>query len=191
MLHRPFKPEWPGVVTNFRPLRRDRQGERQAAPPQLGVRCFPAASVYKRAMRKYLSGCRFVAVRLWASPYSLFGLALGVCLRGRFQIVDGVVEIHGPWVATFLLKLPPRALAVTIGHVVMAHTPVALDLTRTHERVHVGQFERWGPLMGPAYVAASIWAWGRGGDYYRDNPFEIEAFTATQASTSSATSSSS
>ena len=34
--------------------------------------------------------------------------------------------------------------------------------------------------MGPAYLAASIYMYARGRDYYRDNPFEIEAYTADQ-----------
>lgn len=115
-------------------------------------------------------------VRLWAAPYTLLGLLLGVMLGGRMQVIDGVVEIHGPWVARFLIRLPPRALAMTLGHTVLGQTPEALEQTRTHERVHVGQFERWGPLMGPAYGLSSLYMYCVGRDYYRDNPFEVEAF---------------
>lgn len=118
----------------------------------------------------------WILVRLWAAPYTLLGLLLGVLLGGRMQVVDGVVEIHGPGVARFLIRLPPRALAMTLGHTVLGQTLGALEQTRTHERVHVGQFERWGPLMGPAYVLASLYLACVGRDYYRDNPFEVEAF---------------
>lgn len=118
--------------------------------------------------------------RLWAAPYTLGGLLLGILLRGEMKIVDGVIEIHGPRVAAFLMRLPPRAAAVTLGHTVLAQTPVLLELTRAHERVHVRQFERWGPFMGPAYLLASLYVACRGRDYYRDNPFEIEAFAVDQ-----------
>jgi hypothetical protein len=51
-----------------------------------------------------------------------------------------------------------------------------LDHCRTHELVHVRQYERWGPLFVPAYLASSAIIWLRGGDPYRDNPFEREAY---------------
>jgi len=115
-------------------------------------------------------------VRLWAAPYTLSGLLLGFLLRGEFRRVDGVIEIHGRHVAAFLIRLPPKAIALTLGHTVLAQTQLALEKTRAHERVHVRQFERWGPLMGPAYVLASCYMAYRGRNYYRDNPFEVEAF---------------
>jgi hypothetical protein len=55
-----------------------------------------------------------------------------------------------------------------------------LDETRAHERVHVAQCERWGPLFVPAYLAAGAWAWARGRHPYFDNPFEREAFAAAR-----------
>ena len=45
-----------------------------------------------------------------------------------------------------------------------------------HETVHVRQFERWGLLMGPAYLLASFVLWIAGRQPYRDNPFEREAY---------------
>ena len=47
---------------------------------------------------------------------------------------------------------------------------------RDHEMVHVRQFERWGPLMGPAYLGCSLALWLLRRRPYRDNPFEREAF---------------
>jgi hypothetical protein len=35
--------------------------------------------------------------------------------------------------------------------------------------------ERWGALFIPAYLAASVLAWYRGGHYYLDNWFERDA----------------
>jgi hypothetical protein len=50
-----------------------------------------------------------------------------------------------------------------------------LACLRAHERVHVRQCERWGPLFLPAYLVAGAWQWARGRNAYRDNPFEVEA----------------
>jgi hypothetical protein len=44
-------------------------------------------------------------------------------------------------------------VAITLGHVVLATTESALKKTRSHERVHVRQYERWGPFFIPAYLA--------------------------------------
>lgn len=118
---------------------------------------------------------RFAAY-LWASPYTLAGLMIGVMLGGRCRWVSGVVEIHGRGVTWLLEHLPVSAAAMTMGHTVLGRSIQALDRTRRHERVHVRQFERWGPFMGPAYVAASVYVYARGRDFYRDNPFEVEAY---------------
>jgi len=65
---------------------------------------------------------------------------------------------------------------MTLGHVVIARTQADLDRSRRHELVHVAQYERWGILMVPAYLACSTWLWLRGYDAYFDNPFEAEAY---------------
>ncbi len=100
----------------------------------------------------------------WASPYTLCGLALGVLLRGNFRIHTGVVEIDGPRVTWFLTRcLPIAALAWTVGHAVLAHSPAAHDLTRAHERVHVRQFTVLGlswPRL-PARVTVRLDPWRR------------------------------
>ena len=69
------------------------------------------------------------------------------------------------------------AQAVTIGHVVMGLSPAALEHARPHERVHVRQYERWGPLFIPAYFLNSLWQMLRGRHWYRDNAFEVEAYS--------------
>jgi hypothetical protein len=127
--------------------------------------------------------CAAIVRYTWASPTTTLGLLLAVtaCWRGRVAIVDGVIEAHGPvlaWLMRHLTLVPGGAAAVTLGHVVVARDRDSLESTRAHERVHVRQCEIWGPLFVPAYLAASLWAGVRGRDLYRDNPFEIEAFTS-------------
>ena len=117
---------------------------------------------------------------LWAGPTTLIGLVLAVASlrRGHVAIVDGVIEAHSPFLRRALASLPPLghgADAITLGHVVIGRDARALDWTRAHERVHVRQYERWGPLFVPAYFLAGIWALMRGGHPYFDNPFEREA----------------
>ena len=121
------------------------------------------------------------ALRLaWASPYTLLGLTMAVAwwLGGaRPRRVDGVLELAlaaparpsrwGAW------RLP--FAAITLGHVVLAVDQASLDQWRLHERVHVAQYECWGPLFLPAYLGSSLWQWLRGRDAYWDNPFEVEA----------------
>jgi hypothetical protein len=119
----------------------------------------------------------------WAGPATVFGIALATLAlwRGRVTVVDGVVEAYGPllhYVLSRLIPLAGGASAMTFGHVVVGLSAKALDETRTHERVHVRQYERWGPLFVPAYLASSAWALACGRHIYLDNPFEREAFTA-------------
>jgi hypothetical protein len=67
-------------------------------------------------------------------------------------------------------------LALTLGHVILGRDRSCLERCRRHERVHVGQYERWGPLFLPAYAASSLWQLACGRDPYRDNHFERQAF---------------
>ncbi len=115
-------------------------------------------------------------VYLWASPNTCLGLACGLLLNGHFRWVDGVIEIHGSRIAHRLNRLIVPAMAITLGHCVLGQTPAALDVTRRHERVHVRQYERWGPFFIPAYLICSFVLKLRGRDPYRDNPFEVEAY---------------
>lgn len=119
---------------------------------------------------------RRAAAYAWASPNTIFGLAVGLLLRGRFQRVSGVIEIDGPAVERALKSLWVPAAALTLGHVVFAQNQRLLDRTRVHERVHVRQYERWGPFFVPAYLFWFAFLSFRGRDGYRENPFEIEAY---------------
>jgi hypothetical protein len=128
-----------------------------------------------RSRRDVTSG-RWAAY-LWAGPTTLLGLT-ALMLADERRVVGGVLEGHGRRVAAaFDVVAPRRAVAaMTLGHVVVGRTAAALDACREHERVHVRQCERWGPLFVPAYLAASAVAWLRGGDVYFDNAFEREAW---------------
>ena len=121
-------------------------------------------------------------VYLWAAPTTSVGLVavvLTLLSGGRMKLHSGVIEAHGGFAHFFLrylTLLKGGASAMTLGHVVIARDAELLDLTRDHERVHVHQCERWGPLFFPAYLLCSAWIFLRRGDAYRDNPFEREAF---------------
>lgn len=118
---------------------------------------------------------------IWAGPATLLGLTIGLLALPtgtRWRRIGPTLEIYGGLVALFLRWTPVRAVALTLGHVVLGQNADVLDEVREHEWVHVRQYERWGPLFLPAYLGCSLWLWLRGRDCYRENPFEIEAFTA-------------
>ena len=127
------------------------------------------------------SGGRFAIARyLWALPNTLVGLVLAAAAMhgGAARLVDGVLEVHGPLVGAILRRLVPLAggpVAITFGHIVAAETRSLLHGTRAHERVHVGQCERWGPVFIPVYLLASAWSWLRGSGAYWGNYFERQA----------------
>jgi len=118
---------------------------------------------------------------IWASPGSLLGLlaaALTLMGGGSIACVDHTLECHGGFARWCLERRPFRARAMTLGHVILGRDPAALDATREHERVHVRQYERWGPLFIPAYLACSLYLWLRRRQPYWDNPFEVEAYAS-------------
>jgi hypothetical protein len=122
---------------------------------------------------------------VWAAPASLIGLLpLPIVLLqgGRVNLVGGVLEAHGVIVTRLLRRGLPwvgSGAAITFGHVVWGSDQACLDWSRDHERVHVRQYERWGPLFIPLYLLATAIAYLRGLDPYRDNPFEREAFESS------------
>ena len=127
-----------------------------------------------------MSGLLRILNILWASPYTFVGLtigALGLCTGGRARLRAPTIEFYGGGVKWLLAHLPPGqfALALTLGHTILGQTDAALDISRDHESVHVRQYERWGPFMGPAYLLCSLFLWCVGRQPYRDNPFEREA----------------
>jgi hypothetical protein len=123
-------------------------------------------------------------IYIWAFPTTALGLALAAATLlsgGQGRVVDGVLEICGGAGDFYLrrivgLVLRGGASAMTLGHVVIGRDLDLLDATRPHERIHVRQCERWGPLFLPVYLLASLWAWLRGRRPYEDNFLEREAF---------------
>jgi hypothetical protein len=120
------------------------------------------------------------AQRLWAAPCTALGLAIGavpLALGGRIARIDGALEItyreHLAACGRIARTLPFRG--IVFGHVILAISGEELARIRAHERVHVAQYERWGPLFLIAYGASSLWQLLRGRRPYRDNAFEVQA----------------
>ena len=99
------------------------------------------------------------------------GLLLSPFFRRR-SITRGVLLCEG---AEWPRKLGWRYTAITFGHVVLSVKEPLADDVLEHELVHVRQYERWGPFFGPLYWWESLRAVLRGGHFYRDNRFEVEA----------------
>ena len=126
-----------------------------------------------------------IAAYLWAGPVSAAALplvALGVLTGGRARRRDGVLEASGGALRPLLARAVPRfpIAAITLGHIVLAPDADSLVQTRAHERVHVRQYERWGPLFPLMYVAASIAAFARGRGAHAGNAFERQAFRESE-----------
>ncbi len=122
----------------------------------------------------------------WVLPASCIGFVIipfVVVSGGTVRIAEGVVEAEGGILRFLLSCLGPRSAidAITIGHVVLGQSWESLVRCRNHERVHVRQYERWGPLFLPLYLMLSAAAFVRGMDPYRDNSFEEEAFRLSGA----------
>ncbi|MFN8587929.1 MAG: hypothetical protein U0704_08995 [Candidatus Eisenbacteria bacterium] len=119
-------------------------------------------------------------VRVWALPVTLCGLvlaALALACGARVRVHRGCVECVGGELGQIVAALPRPVgfVAITLGHVVLAASDDVLARVRAHEHAHVRQYERWGALLLPAYVLASLWQLARGGAPYHDNWFERDA----------------
>ncbi len=118
---------------------------------------------------------------LWVAPISVWFLPLALLAKstgGGYTLHTGVLEVWGGWVGRWLARGLPflgAVNAVTMGHVVAGVSSQHLHSSRVHERVHVEQFERWGCLFPFVYFIAGVRAQRRGGSFYWDNPYEIEA----------------
>lgn len=116
----------------------------------------------------------------WAAPASVVGLALGLlacALGAQAEVVDGTLEVGGGRLGGLVSRLP-RFLhfgAITFGHVIVGVDPAALNRSRAHERIHVGQYERWGILFFPLYLGPSLRLFLRGRQPYWENHFERDA----------------
>ena len=121
-----------------------------------------------------------VAKLFWALPCSLVGVLLALvplAFGGRAKVVAGALEVtYRQRLAScgkLALRLPFRG--IVFGHVILAVTQEELTRIGRHERVHVEQYECWGPVFFLAYPASSLWQLLRGRDPYRYNHFEIQA----------------
>jgi hypothetical protein len=121
---------------------------------------------------------------LWASPWSLWGLSIGVMgllTGGGVQRSGRILEFWGGILPLFLKHFPfiAGSPVATFGHVVLGRCPRHLDACRPHQLIHVKQYEQWGPLFVPTYIMCWIVLWCVGKRPYYDNPFEREAFDKT------------
>lgn len=117
---------------------------------------------------------------LWALPVTLVGIAFviaGLLTGGRMAFVEGAIEAYGGIIRRALARVPVGggAGALTLGHVVLGTNARQLEVSRSHERVHVMQYERWGLVFPLAYAASSLSAILHGKNAYRGNRFEKEA----------------
>ncbi len=115
---------------------------------------------------------------VWVAPVTLFGLVLaliaywlGASVKRRF----GVLEVAGNTRTPLLRYLSNQFGAITLGHVILGRNHGTLTRWRSHEHVHVRQYERWGILFPVLYVLASFTALLSGKRFYWDNVFEVEA----------------
>ena len=130
--------------------------------------------------------CRLAAYA-WAGPNTLLGLLAGVALLalgGRLRVVGGVAEFSGGLLGSSLASFPGvlRFNAITFGHVILGVSEAELAAARSHEHVHVRQYEAWGPFFLLAYAGSSLWQLLRGRRIYRDNYFERQAYAADSQS---------
>ena len=114
--------------------------------------------------------------RLWNSTGTLLGLAGALGGRGQWNSRDLMLEVAGGWL-TALLSRAGWASAITLGEVVLYADSGLVPILHDHEMVHVRQGRLWGPFFLPLYVLESAWQWLRTGDGYRNNRFEIAAYS--------------
>ena len=115
---------------------------------------------------------------LWAAPVTLLGLLAGLLaylLGATVKRRHGVLEFAGNSRTLVLRSISRHFEAITLGHVILGRNHGTLARWRSHEHVHVRQYERWGALMPLLYLLASLHAWASGKHFYWDNVFEVEA----------------
>ena len=117
---------------------------------------------------------------LWAMPCSAIGLGLAafaLVAGGKAKWSAGALEVtyrdSRASCGKLAQTLPFRG--IVFGHVILAVTQEELATIGAHERVHVEQYERWGPFFLIAYVASSLWQLLRRRSPYWHNYFEIQA----------------
>jgi hypothetical protein len=115
----------------------------------------------------------------WAFPNTLIGLMLAlpvIALGAEVRVVNGALEVGGGKAGKCLPASFPFA-AITLGHVIIGIDHKILAHCRSHEFVHVRQYERWGILFIPLYLGSSLLQLLQGRNPYLYNHFEREACT--------------
>lgn len=80
------------------------------------------------------------------------------------------------WIGGIVLR---RWVAITLGSTVLAWRALT-EREVEHELEHVRQWQRHGALFAVRYLVASWTVRRRGGHWYHDNPYEIEARAAAE-----------
>ncbi|MFN0051927.1 MAG: hypothetical protein ACKV0T_07030 [Planctomycetales bacterium] len=116
---------------------------------------------------------------LWVLPVTAAGIILALLAGmsgGSMRLRAGIVEAHGGCLRWLLRggRLRGGGAAMTLGHAILARDATCLARSRSHELLHVRQFEKWGPLMLPIYWSIGFWLACRGLHPYLDHPFERE-----------------
>jgi hypothetical protein len=121
----------------------------------------------------------------WVSPCSMLGAFLGALvylLGGSVRREGRVIEVS--LASASALHSIARSMpfsAITFGHVILGVNQEALARLRSHELVHVRQYERFGLLLFLLYPLSSVLALARGDCPYHGNHFEIEAYAQDQS----------
>jgi hypothetical protein len=105
---------------------------------------------------------------VWTLPNTLLGVVAGLLTFQRPRLAHGLLlfDRRPRGLTTFLRAIDREAM--TLGYVVVSASPVEGTLLE-HERHHVRQYRRWGPLFIPAYLVLAA-AYG-----YRRHPMERAA----------------
>ena len=110
---------------------------------------------------------------IWAAPGSLVGLLLALASRARLRIDRGTIVAESERGFAVLLKRRGYR-AITFGQVILVHGTLDEDLRR-HEREHVWQWTRGGPVFGVLYLLEAVRCLLLRRKLYRDNLFERQA----------------
>jgi hypothetical protein len=105
---------------------------------------------------------------VWTLPNTILGVVAGLLTFQRPRVAHGLLLFdRGPRGLTAFMRAIDRE-AMTLGFVVVSASPVEGALL-AHERQHVRQYRRLGPLFIPAYLALAA-MYG-----YRRHPMERAA----------------
>ena len=105
---------------------------------------------------------------VWTLPNTVIGVVAGLLTFQPPRIAHGLLLFdRRPRGLTVFLRAIDRE-AMTLGYVVVSASPVEGTLL-AHERAHVAQYRRWGPLFIPVYLGlAAVYG-------YRRHPMERAA----------------